>query len=503
MSSPIDRSSDPNTISPYAPKWARDLKDEPSLRARLRMANKYFSESPANDSNHMTERGLHFKSLEPTLVPEPPMPESWRREEERRLVRGNGVVRMLVRVLFVVLIAAVASFAIALILPGAQRFAGIQKVTKETVATPNNDMPKPAVQSAATTAKPSVASEADRSQLSPTPAEPQPASPERLAATQPMATPAPAGHATTTPARQTSASSTAGKQAPAKTSSAQPASIDSASKSSAVAVTSVKTVPIRPKETIRPLNPDEIETLLEQGANFVSVGDFASARVVFGRVAAARDARGALALAATYDPVALAKINAKGATPDIAKAQQWYNTASELGSRDAQLRLTALENGAGAANASGSSAVSASEGPTGPTGRQPRNEAASVNSQSSDAADATVSYWKNDESIMRLKATGASRKFVFFKPSEEQMKAGAIAGSIRFDGQFSGKGYTGTAFSYSEKCGRESFPVSGEIENNGARVILSGKSAQMDGNCREIGKADQTLVFDFVEPSAK
>ena len=97
---------------------------------------------------------------------------------------------------------------------------------------------------------------------------------------------------------------------------------------------------------MRSLARDEIETLLKQGQDFVSVGDFSSARLVFGRVAEAGDARGALGLAATYDPVALAKIGARGATPNAAKAREWYQKAKDLGSAEAGPRLEALSNSA-------------------------------------------------------------------------------------------------------------------------------------------------------------
>ena len=104
----------------------------------------------------------------------------------------------------------------------------------------------------------------------------------------------------------------------------------------------MKPIPIKPENPIRPLGFDEIETLLNQGKDFVSVGDFASARVLFGRVAEAHDARGAMAFAATYDPIVLARIGAKGATPDVAKAREWYVKAKGLGSLDAAPQLEAL-----------------------------------------------------------------------------------------------------------------------------------------------------------------
>ena len=70
----------------------------------------------------------------------------------------------------------------------------------------------------------------------------------------------------------------------------------------------MKTVPVEREKPVRPLGSEEIETLLKQGDDFVAVGDFVSARLVYGRVAEAHDARGALAFAATFDPIVLARI---------------------------------------------------------------------------------------------------------------------------------------------------------------------------------------------------
>jgi hypothetical protein len=135
--------------------------------------------------------------------------------------------------------------------------------------------------------------------------------------------------------------------------------------------------------------------------------------------------------------------------------------------------------------------------------RQPLNEATSEKAVSSETPAATISYWKSGGSIMRLEATGVSRKFSFFEPSEVQLKSGAQVGSVRFDGKISGKGYKGTAFLYSEQCGRVGFPVSGQIDNDGGRVTLTGKSPRLSSRCRKIGTKEQTLVFNFVEPNAQ
>ena len=121
---------------------------------------------------------------------------------------------------------------------------------------------------------------------------------------------------------------------------------DVAPRAAPVPITSVKTVPVEREKPVRPLGSEEIETLLKQGEDFVSVGDFVSARLVYGRVAEAHDARGALAFAATFDPIVLARIGAKGATGDIAKAREWYAKARDLGSPGATARLEALASSA-------------------------------------------------------------------------------------------------------------------------------------------------------------
>jgi hypothetical protein len=109
-----------------------------------------------------------------------------------------------------------------------------------------------------------------------------------------------------------------------------------------VSTPAAKTTTINSDASPRPLTGEQIEILLKQGKDFVSLGDFASARIVFRRVAEAHDARGALELAATYDPVVLGSSGAKGATPDVRRASEWYIKARELGSLDATVRLQAL-----------------------------------------------------------------------------------------------------------------------------------------------------------------
>jgi TPR repeat protein len=74
----------------------------------------------------------------------------------------------------------------------------------------------------------------------------------------------------------------------------------------------------------------------------IASGDLAAARLVLQRAAEAGDARGALALAGTYDPMVLEKLPLHGFAPNIAMARSWYEKARQFGSADASRRLEML-----------------------------------------------------------------------------------------------------------------------------------------------------------------
>lgn len=99
--------------------------------------------------------------------------------------------------------------------------------------------------------------------------------------------------------------------------------------------------PVKPRIT---LDPDEIAVLLKQGEQFIASGDVVTARVPFERAAEAGDARAALALGATYDPMVLARLGVRGIAGDVAKARSWYEKARALGSTEAAGRLANLSS---------------------------------------------------------------------------------------------------------------------------------------------------------------
>ena len=106
---------------------------------------------------------------------------------------------------------------------------------------------------------------------------------------------------------------------------------------------------------------------------------------------------------------------------------------------------------------------------------------------------------------MQLEAAGFARKFIFYTPTQSLIKAGAVAGSVRFEGQMSlaSKTYSGTAYIYWQKCGKQAFEVTGQVENDDQRVILVGQAPQFDENCAKTGESEQKFIFNFIKEPIK
>jgi hypothetical protein len=94
---------------------------------------------------------------------------------------------------------------------------------------------------------------------------------------------------------------------------------------------------------LRQLDRDEIASLVKRGEDFVSSGDIAAARLVLRRAAEAGDARAALSLAATFDPIVLEKLGVSELA-DAAMALDWYARAAQFGSAEAPRQLQQLAN---------------------------------------------------------------------------------------------------------------------------------------------------------------
>jgi hypothetical protein len=94
----------------------------------------------------------------------------------------------------------------------------------------------------------------------------------------------------------------------------------------------------------KPAAPQDTGALVEQGRQFFDIGDLVAARILFMRAAKAGDAAAAIAMGATYDPVALAERGVRGVASDLDKARAWYERGKDMGSSEGPRRLEMLAN---------------------------------------------------------------------------------------------------------------------------------------------------------------
>jgi hypothetical protein len=93
---------------------------------------------------------------------------------------------------------------------------------------------------------------------------------------------------------------------------------------------------------MREINPGEVAGFLGRAQQLLAAGDLQAARLLLLRAAEAHDARAALALAMTFDPMVSKQLGATEPEPDLAKARYWYQKAREWGAPEAQRQLDAL-----------------------------------------------------------------------------------------------------------------------------------------------------------------
>jgi hypothetical protein len=335
MNSPPKEPVRSNSELDYAPPWMRDrardrtrpaFEEIPGLPAQEQSPGNLLSDSRLS----LDDRTWHQRALDPELVPEPPA----------------GTVSLWPTMLRMGIVCALAAFVAAAVVLLFNPKQNAHKVAAADGTPPiaNSDDAPP--QSAAT-ARIVPALTAESSALASTP--PPQQMPERQVsdtnpppqaispnppAPQPSANvdvPAPA---VSQPAPQPSepvspASNTSRK--------AQVASLD-ASQPPASGAKQSQSLPTKPIT----LDPDEISALITRGNNFLKVGDFSAARVLFERAADAGSAEAALALGSTYDPLTLKRLGAVAVKPDIERARKWYQIAADRGSSAATLQLANL-----------------------------------------------------------------------------------------------------------------------------------------------------------------
>jgi hypothetical protein len=98
-----------------------------------------------------------------------------------------------------------------------------------------------------------------------------------------------------------------------------------------------------PAPTVRRLDPDELTMLMTRAKGLLAVGDIPPARLLLERAADAQEPTAALMLARTYDPAVLGTQDARNIAPDLELARSWYQRAVQLGSAEAQRRLSQMQ----------------------------------------------------------------------------------------------------------------------------------------------------------------
>lgn len=106
------------------------------------------------------------------------------------------------------------------------------------------------------------------------------------------------------------------------------------------------------------------------------------------------------------------------------------------------------------------------------------------------------SCWTHNSSIMRLKAEGQQRQFIYERP---RSGLSVTKGTLLFNGVNKGGKYEGTARVFSKFCpgNPAEYYVEGPVSNNQTRVTMTGTRAVYDG-CVETGNVKtDVLVFDY------
>jgi hypothetical protein len=131
--------------------------------------------------------------------------------------------------------------------------------------------------------------------------------------------------------------------APAAAAALAPAPVRAAEAATVLATTGEQIGVRAPRPTaVEPIDPGEVDLLMQQGRQALTGGDISAARVAFRRLADAGNAEAALALAQTYDPSYLARHNVIGLSGDRTTAKELYERARELGSTEADRMMAPL-----------------------------------------------------------------------------------------------------------------------------------------------------------------
>jgi hypothetical protein len=97
-----------------------------------------------------------------------------------------------------------------------------------------------------------------------------------------------------------------------------------------------------PRRPAPRLTQQEEAALLKRGEDLLRQGGIVAARILFEELSSRESARGALALARSYDPAFIPTPQTSAVAPDLDKALSWYRRADELGSAEARNRIAEI-----------------------------------------------------------------------------------------------------------------------------------------------------------------
>ncbi len=102
--------------------------------------------------------------------------------------------------------------------------------------------------------------------------------------------------------------------------------------------------PPQQQQAARRMDPDELAGIMKRAKSLLASGDIPPARLLLERAADAQEPTAALILAQTYDAQVLGTRDVRNINADPNAARNWYRRAAQLGSAEAQRRLSQLQN---------------------------------------------------------------------------------------------------------------------------------------------------------------
>ena len=109
------------------------------------------------------------------------------------------------------------------------------------------------------------------------------------------------------------------------------------------------------------------------------------------------------------------------------------------------------------------------------------------------------SCWNHNGSLMRLKASGNARRFLYEAPKAQLRRAGVTRGTLLFEGRKNGNSYQGTARRFSRFCPGNPlvYSVGGPVRADQLQVTLIGTYDHHE-RCEYTGETrSDRLVFTY------